>query len=875
MRGISDGSAKPCIFEQRSSQVHHSRVDAVYPACVKTQTFLRLSQFRGFWRLRAKMQRLRFLTLRQLFRARYFAKQERTNAGILFSVVKLAASQLIIAICVAAALQTLELLLVPYLISRWTIPVSPNYVSWLGTIAQIGGVFIALYFTAVTAAAGAIYAQVPNNIRDLLARERVGNAYIRYLTLATFLPLCLIAFHLWGFEPIRIGVPVVVIMAGIGIIAFTTLGVRAFYLFDPTKLADPLFVDLGDWLDQVSAGGFQWNDRSFQAHAHRQVVSIVDTLQTLSDLAATHANLESAPLLELCVRVVSLLAVYQRRKLQIPTDSLWFEQKYEHKSWYQTEDTAVQMAHRAGISLNPSSVSERDWLENRLQPIAIRCFELNLSRKRLDNVREILSQLDYYLVALSTNGDVKEAISLVLKLRDIDEQGCIARGTSDEGKKEQAEDVGMADVACLSPIKIMLAYRAALEHRTPDSTIRRLKKIRWQNPESLYLNDFVIEELREIEWMLPRIQMEIEVEGKVQTPRWYQQDIVMKFQAERLAECVNTIIESGNVFFQSWSERLVKSGRVWQSAAVLSRCLEYMNKLEGYVLPFFIKYYESLIASKHLTDLPWPGIEPEVWLEKVRDCSSELFKAVAEHIIPLSKAQKPEGVPDYRGQFVNETGENLFDSLLRRRIDEVLLLIGPYIAGTFVLFGELRPTTTEFDVWAEQKLQIAMAPVLDALELCGYAKLLSELYADDKLWEAVSSVWDRYLKQSLVTLPWLAAIITGGIPRFQIPHRGILRTNWSMRIQQELRKLPRHRPTYGGIVSHFRSDTVSHPSPLVRYCAKYEFHNGRDIFAALYLSKLPGAEGLDWGNGVQSLVESLSREEKSYDESDQDDDEKK
>jgi hypothetical protein len=573
------------------------------------------------------------------------------------------------------------------------------------------------------------------------------------------------------------------------------------------------------------------------------------------------------------MRVVALLAVYQRRKLQIPTDSLWFEQKYEHKSWYQTEDTAVQMAHRAGVSLNPSSVSERDWLENRLQPIAIRCFELNLSRKRLDNVRELSTQLDYYLVALSTNGDVKGAISLALKLRDIHEQGCIARGASDEGKKEQTEDVGMADIACLSPIKIMLAYRAALDQRIPDSTIRRLKKIRWQNPESLYLNDFVIEELREIEWMLPRIQMEIEVEGKVQTPLWYQQDIVMKFQAEGVTECVNTIIESGNVFFQGWSERSAKSGRVWQSAAILSRCLEYINKLEGYVLPFFIKYYESLTASKHLTDLPWPDIKPEVWLAKVRECRSELVKAVAKHIIPLSKAQKPEGVPDYRGQFVNETGENLFDSLLERRIDEVLLLIGPYIAGTFVLFGELRPTTTELDVWAEQKLQIALAPVLDALELCGYAKLLSELYADDRLWEAVSSVWDRFLKQSQGTLPWLAAIITGGIPRFQLPHRGVLRTNWSMRIQQKLRKLPRLRPTYGGIVGSVRSDTVDHTSPLIRYCAKYEFHSGRDIFAALYLSKLPEAEGLNWGTGAQSLIESLIREEKSYDESDHDDEE--
>ena len=281
------------------------------------------------------------------------ARQERTNTGILLSFLRLTGYQLLFAISIAAGLQLLELVLVPDLVNRWSIPDAANYVSWLSTIAQIGGVFIALYFTAVTAAAGAIYAQVPNNIRDLLARERVGNVYIRYLTLATFLPLCLIALHFLGFEPIRMAVPFLVWVAGTGIIAFAALGRRAFDLFDPTRLAGSLFGDFGGWLAQVSAGGFRWQDRSFQTHAHRQTASVVDTLQTLSDLAATHANLDSAPLLEFSMSVLALLAEYQQRKLRIPTDSLWFEQKYEHRSWYQTEDTTVQLAHHTGTSLSP------------------------------------------------------------------------------------------------------------------------------------------------------------------------------------------------------------------------------------------------------------------------------------------------------------------------------------------------------------------------------------------------------------------------------------------------------------------------------------------------------------------------------------------
>ncbi len=299
-------------------------------------------------------------------------RDERTNTGILLSFVTLTAGQLLVAICIAGTLQIVELALVPFLVSRWPLPDSSNYVTWLSSLAQIGGVFIALYFTALTAAAGAIYATVPNNVRDLMTRERVGNIYIRYLTLATFLPLCLITFHLLGLEPVRVALPVLAVMAGMGIVAFAALGRRAFDLFDPTRLAGSLFADLGRWLYQVRAGGFRWADRAFQSHAHRQANSILESLRTLSDLAATHENLQSAPLLEFSIRILVLLAEYQGRKLRIPTDSYWFEQKYEHKSWYMTEDSTTTLAHITGTSLRPSSVPEYDWVEERLEAIPAR-----------------------------------------------------------------------------------------------------------------------------------------------------------------------------------------------------------------------------------------------------------------------------------------------------------------------------------------------------------------------------------------------------------------------------------------------------------------------------------------------------------------------
>jgi hypothetical protein len=518
-------------------------------------------------------------------------------------------------------------------------------------------------------------------------------------------------------------------------------------------------------------------------------------------------------------------------------------------------------------------VPEYNWLENRLEPIPLKCFELNVNRKRLDNVRDLLSGVDAYIADLALTGNVRGAVLLAQKIQSIYQQVGSGSAPAAEEENERTEDVGMADAVCFLPLRALVAYRSGLEQRTPELTKKRIEGLRWHDPRSLYMSGFVTEELRQLEWLLPRIRVESDVEGTIQTPVWYQQDLVSKSEAESLSESVGAIIEGGSKFFQDWSDRLIKASRVWQSAAVLSRYLEYLNKVEHH-LAFFKIYADSLKATRHLMDLPWPDLRPELWHETARKMRDKLGFTIANHILLLSISQKPEGVPDYLGQFIHETGENLFNSLLERRSGEVQALIKPYLAGALVLFEKMKPPTPKFDVWTEQTLQIAAAPVLDILELSGYGKLLAELHADQQLWAAVSSVWDQFLQKNPDTLPWLAAIITGGTPRFQIPHRGLVRTNWSIRVQQELDKLPRRRSLRGGVGGIFGSDIVTHPSPLVRYSAKYRFYKGRDIFATLYLAKQPSADGLEWGREARDLGESLRREEERYREMGEQDEKK-
>jgi hypothetical protein len=112
----------------------------------------------------------------------------------------------------------------------------------------------------------------------------------------------------------------------------------------------------------------------------------------------------------------------------------------------------------------------------------------------------------------------------------------------------------------------------------------------------------------------------------------------------------------------------------------------------------------------------------------------------------LHSKEKPNGVPDYLGQCIDETGENLFEALLQKKVELVPRLFAPYLIGALNLFERMKPANPKPDVWTQQKMQIAVAPILD-LELSGYAKLLADLNGEEKLWTMIAGHC-RYLDEA-------------------------------------------------------------------------------------------------------------------------------
>jgi hypothetical protein len=129
------------------------------------------------------------------------------------------------------------------------------YVVLLETLAGVSGVFLALYFTAVSTVAATAYADVPSEARDLLVRDKLGNSYVRVVAFLAAVSVGLLAIRAPNHSAVTLAVPVVLAAAAVAIFAFVELGRRAFQFFDPVALANLALGDLGRAVNRVITYG--------------------------------------------------------------------------------------------------------------------------------------------------------------------------------------------------------------------------------------------------------------------------------------------------------------------------------------------------------------------------------------------------------------------------------------------------------------------------------------------------------------------------------------------------------------------------------------------------------------------------------------------
>jgi hypothetical protein len=262
------------------------------------------------------------------------------------------------------------------------ITLAPNASDFLEIIAQIGAIFLGIYFATFGIILSATYSQIRSDVVDLILREKVNNVYSSYLINLTILSLISVSLSYLGYQTGYMIFFTVLVGGLVAILCIFQLGKRLFLFFDVSRLVDAeILPEIMRLIREVSRSG----RRSIHLDAHRQkvVAQRLATLRYLSFNAEKNFGQSSKPNSRVDFAYASLLRFYAIERPKIPQDSYWFKRTSKHPEWFFEDDSSTSMALQTDMHLLPKEV------------INVRWFEEELLDGLLPSFRECLRQGDY------------------------------------------------------------------------------------------------------------------------------------------------------------------------------------------------------------------------------------------------------------------------------------------------------------------------------------------------------------------------------------------------------------------------------------------------------------------------------------------------
>ncbi len=371
-----------------------------------------------YWSIRRTWQRVRLVVGNLFLRTTGQIHDRHEDITIIRAIFESLRWPFVLALGTVCALEAIERKVLPQVQVCATLlrgiprPESTAYGAMLSTVAQVGGVFLGLYFTAVGVVASAAYTRVPSDIRSLFTREKVGNLYVWVAAFMVAVSVLLLGYAAAGYKPGFLNLVLVAILGTLTVLSFVVLGQRVFHFFDPTALAGYLVRDIRRLIRSATPQGIQWNSPTFQAHYQQQAENALQTYQSLVALATEGEHWQSGTLLNLGIRSLALLETYGQEKTRIPSDSHWFRRTQRHPEWLTTGYLQVDIALHTGTGLEPSVIPERMWFETEIETIVGHIARALLQRNDWRTTAMLGAALQQTLGVLGQHLAVEEALHI-------------------------------------------------------------------------------------------------------------------------------------------------------------------------------------------------------------------------------------------------------------------------------------------------------------------------------------------------------------------------------------------------------------------------------------------------------------------------------
>lgn len=169
-----------------------------------------------------------------------------------------------------------------------------TYSDILLSIAGLTGVFIGLYYAALSAVGSTLYSQFPVSIRSLLKEERTGAIYMRFLSWLGFACISLAMSRALGAPPSALCLTFSVVFCAVAIFGFAYLGRSVFDFFDPATLSYEVYASVQRQIKKVAGTDNSATSTEIHKAAHRIASNSLNALDEIRKIVAPREHLKDS-----------------------------------------------------------------------------------------------------------------------------------------------------------------------------------------------------------------------------------------------------------------------------------------------------------------------------------------------------------------------------------------------------------------------------------------------------------------------------------------------------------------------------------------------------------------------------------------------------
>ena len=597
-----------------------------------------------------------------------------------------------------------------------------------------------------------------------------------------------------------------------------------------------------------------WNDKSFQYHYFSQAQNILSAFHTLSDISYERPYLRKEGLIKNVIKTLTnYLPVYIKKKRRIPRKSRWYQEVLSHKDWYLSDYTSIALATQTSTQLRPTPKTDNEWFEREVFQLTEKALRRFVDDRNVEGVVAILELLRKAYRGLGSDWLVGFAKQSLIDLSSV----VISIQTEDQKltNNEELLRLQMLSDLLVLPIDTLLGCFATVGTIKIDEIRIHLEGFDWNKPEELYTFNIPANTLDGIEDLAPRIQFEIEAEGKIITPNWFALQAIIVSINLTLHEEVKHLEELGHNFFLNLASKLLEQDQPMMAMLTISNGLQFLDKF--YVHMNTLKgFVNEMNLVRHFSSMRWVEWDWDSIYTEAKATEKKLGERVAQSISEMVKRNpnSTDEIPDFLGEALNIVGNQYFQALYENDLEHATSLFEPLFKGNLTKYNALLPRLFELKVDFSRFILSSSEPISDLLELSGYAYLFSKYHNNPALWEHCKEVWREYANggDAQTQIKSILSIVSTARKEIGFGSRYQTRSVWRQHFMSKLRELDYavYDDPHGSIVPR---SICNHPDIVIRTLAPKERYSldinddiAMSVFAELYLYDIVGAKEGDY-----------------------------